>query len=474
MKTITILFFSIFLLTTSIKAQWTWKYNYDYGEPVIPDWYFDLDNKLDKIAILPFTGYTFQGESIARRLESEIRTKLLSTDVFALIEREYLMDIIREKHISINNINNNDIEVFKRFIDADVLIVGNITKYSQEEIYLEHVSGAYASGDKYKRIVSIDFNFRIIKVNNGTIVFEKPYTSTYQSTGFKNIRQKTSSYDNNATFGENLLVGILEGAAGAIEVSGELTSYNTLDEYCINDIIQTCYSKLIPLKRKYKESWQYNARKYKKRNYSKTYLGKVFDEESMNSIRFISDIFEENSVHLSDTILYESFLENKHSWKISDNENNYFQFIQGRYYIQSKNENSFYESSYSVNTSSYMMSFNLRYEEGNDNQGCYIKFRSGDKRYYVLIESSGDSHYKVASLGSEWETLKKWTKSDLIKSNEDNKIDIINIDDKMYLFINGKFAFETSGLLLNNFNSIGLGSSDAKYSFDNLMITKIE
>ena len=120
------------------------------------------------------------------------------------------------------------------------------------------------------------------------------------------------------------------------------------------------------------------------------------------------------------------------------------------------------------------MSFNLRYEEGNDNQGCYIKFRSGDKRYYVLIESSGDSHYKVASLGSEWETLKKWTKSDLIKSNEDNKIDIINIDDKMYLFINGKFAFETSGLLLNNFNSIGLGSSDAKYSFDNLMITKIE
>lgn len=473
MKTKTIFFFSIFLLTTSIKAQWTWQYNYEYGKPVIPEWYFDLNSKLDKIAVLPFTGYSFQVESLARRIESEIRSKLLSTSVFTLIEREYLMDIIREKHISVNNIGSNDIETFKSFLDADVLIVGSVTNYREEENFVDYIKGDKYACDLFKRTVTINFNFRIIRVDNGAIVFEKPYNSEYYSTGYKNIRT-ISTYNDNSTLGN---INAILGSALDIKINStknRLSEYSYLSEHCINDIIESCYSEFVPLKSMYKESWQYHTRKHKKKNYTKTYAGKVFDKESMNTIRFISDIYEENQVNLSDTILYESFLENKRSWKTSDNEYNYFQFIQGRYYIQSRNENSFYESNYKINSSNYIMSLNLRYEDGPTDEGCYIKFRSGDKRYYVLIESSGDSYYKVSSLGSEWLSIKKWTKSDLIKSNKNNKIDIINISDKMYLFINGKFAFETSGLQINNYNNIGLGSSNAKYSFDNLIITKIE
>lgn len=469
----TIFVISILILTTSLKAQWTWQYNYLYGEPNIPDWYFELDSKLDKIAILPFTGYSFHIESMARRIESEIRSNLLSTGVFTLIEREYLMDIIREKHISLSNIGNNEVETFKKFIDADVLIVGQVTNYREEENYVDYVKGTSYACDEYKRTVTIDFNFRIIKVNDGTIVFEKPYTSTYYSTGYKNIHSIYSSNDNSTLGAINSILGsALDIAINADK--NRLPEFSSLSEYCINDIINTCYSELIPLKSKYKESWQYNSRNYKKRNYSKSYLGNFFDEESMNSIRFIDDIFEENSVHLSDTILYESFLENKRSWTIADDENRYFKFIQGRYYIQSKNENSFYESSYSVNNASYMLSFNLRYEDGATDQTCYIKFRSGNKRYYVCIDASGDTYFKIASLGSEWEDIKGWTKSNLIESNEDNKIDIININDKLYLFINGRFAFEKDGIPYNSTNRIGLGSSYAKYSFDNLLITKIE
>ncbi len=489
MKKTTIFFFCIILLTVSLKAQWTWKYNYLYGEPVIPEWYFDLNSKFDKVAVLPFTGYSPQVESIARRIESEIRAKLLSTGVITLVEREYLMDIIREKHISLNTIGNDDVEIFKKFLDADVLIVGSITNYREEDSFVDYVKGNRYACDEYKRTVTIDINLRIIRVDNGMIVFEKPYTSNYYSYGYKNIKSIYTYYkyyNDNTTLGNinDALTATNEVLGAALDIKinnskNRLTEYSTFSEYSINDIVETYYSELVPLKSKYKESWLYNEKRYikgkdYKRSYSKIFLCKIFDKESMNSIRFISDIFDENSKHLSDTILYESFLENTRSWRISDNENSYFQFIQGRYYIQSKNENSYYESSYPVNTSNYMMSFNLRYEDGATDKKCYIKFRSETKRYYALIDASGDSYFKIASYGSEWEDIKGWTKSDLIKSNEDNKIDIINIDDKMYLFINGKFALETSGLQINNFNNIGLGSSDAKYSFDNLMIMKIE
>ena len=274
----------LLLIISSIKAQWVWEYEYNYGKTEIPDWYYKINGNIRKVGILPFIGYSYLEEGIARRIESEIRAKLISTNFFKLIEREYLAEIVREQHIRVDNLGRNDVQIIKKYTGADLLIVGTVDRYSQEEIFLQHVSGNYASGDKYKRFVSLSFSFRIINVANGDIVFEKPLNSEYSSIGFKNVIERRSNYNSNQSLGNNLLQALGEELTAELEVSGQLESYNNLIESCLNNIINTCYSELVPLKDKYYEQWQYNRKRDKYRNDTKKYMGKVVDEDILNKM----------------------------------------------------------------------------------------------------------------------------------------------------------------------------------------------
>jgi len=180
----------------------------------------------------------------------------------------------------------------------------------------------------------------------------------------------------------------------------------------------------------------------------------------------------------SEILLNEDFSDNSNNWPIYDDEDRYLQIKNGRYYIQSKKEEHFKDNSYPIYSTNYIIRLNVRYEKGNDKHklgdkhGGYILFRrSGNKKYYVSIISDPYyfSQYLVFSKGTEGDNFWNCIKTDAIKSNKDNRIEIINIYEKMYLYINGRLVFEKNILISNN-NHIGIGSRASMYSFDNLQI----
>lgn len=231
---------------------------YSYSSPIIPQWFNKLALKPKTVAIIPFEGYDFRTKGIASNIESKLRTKLKEWGEYNLIERHHLSKVLTEQSFGLTGLTNQQLVEIGKMLSTNILLFGLITDYSEEENYVETVDKVSYAADEYSRTTSLALNLRIISVETGEIIYDKENRFSSKSIGYRNIRKKdTTKNDDNVFVGlSNLFGEIGEELSNERSKLPKMEEYSALREKCNIEVIEYFFPDLVSHKKCYQENYK--------------------------------------------------------------------------------------------------------------------------------------------------------------------------------------------------------------------------
>lgn len=226
------------------------------SEIIYPKWYKSLETTPRNIAILPFSGYGSKAESVARQFESKFRAKLIEGKTYRLLERGQIEKILHEQRFQLSGLTLESATRIGNMLGADLLILGEIPQYYEEETYIDYVEGLNQAGDEYERKVTLNLAMRIISVESGEIVFEHNKTYMKSKSGYKNVRRiekKEAEYGNKTLDALSTLTSAISDLD--ITFSDGVGAYGEMRNACINSAVSQCLVDVLPYKKKFKETY---------------------------------------------------------------------------------------------------------------------------------------------------------------------------------------------------------------------------
>ena len=248
------------------------------SEIVNPEWFKCCSEPPKVLAIFPFEGYDMRSRSIARKIESGLRSKLLQWGQYRIIEREHIDKIFREQALSLSGATEEQVVEVGKMLGTRIIVLGGVTDYSEEEIYLDYVEGTYYASEKYKRKVYLSLNMRVIDVQNAEILWEEEKGFEAESIGYKNVhRIKEGPEITGESWDEDLIkaliAGTIEGIAKAM-VDGKMPSFACLRNKCVSAAIDYFFWKLVSYREKFRHTYIiYDTGKAKLLN--KEWMGRI-------------------------------------------------------------------------------------------------------------------------------------------------------------------------------------------------------
>jgi serine/threonine-protein kinase len=180
-------------------------------------------------------------------------------------------------------------------------------------------------------------------------------------------------------------------------------------------------------------------------------------------------------------VFFDDFSNNDHQWSLFSDSNKNVSLIDGKLVIEGfKNEFS-YSSVHPFKidlAKNYTVSVNARWLNGNDNSGFGLNYGSSilTNSYNVFFLSS-NGHYSILNFenNKDWQTLKPWTRSEHI--NTDNTLNVITVNkegEDLKFFINDNLV-ETLPDNTPYGNAFGVRvSGTQKVEFDNFILKGTE
>lgn len=143
-----------------------------------------------------------------------------------------------------------------------------------------------------------------------------------------------------------------------------------------------------------------------------------------------------------DTLMYEQFTVNTHSWPESDNNRFSRTVIKGVYLLQNKMDAGAIESLINtdiVQEADFHIQTKIRKKSGPENRAFGIIWGSDRTNRFSFV-ISGEGKFAVDALSNgKWTDYVPWTPSDAINTKKDfNTLDIMRRHDSLYLSINSK------------------------------------
>lgn len=217
---------------------------------------------------------------------------------------------------------------------------------------------------------------------------------------------------------------------------------------------------------------------------------KIAEQKRLSELNIYLPLFNNKVVEKAVSLGYtpfrvmflDNFESNENKWPVEDIPNGpYLNIKNGYLVIEERTEEQAYWVSKELEQNDFIVRYTLKYESGADDNGAGIFFRAksfNDYRYFISLDATGDCYYQVGYYDSpkkKWVEMNEWTKSDTIRSKEDNKVEAIVTGDKIYLFINGEFINSVSGLKNTSGNIFGFfcAVNGMRYSFDDLCFIEL-
>ncbi|MDA3899699.1 MAG: hypothetical protein PF637_04165 [Spirochaetes bacterium] len=117
----------------------------------------------DKVVVLPFTD--FEKPNSGSVASSVFHLTLLKNGV-NLVEREFINQLIQERKIEPNDLDEQDIKILGRLLQADYILTGALSDYTPNKLENRWLFFGY---DKME--YSVGITARLISVNDGSIIW---------------------------------------------------------------------------------------------------------------------------------------------------------------------------------------------------------------------------------------------------------------------------------------------------------------
>ena len=312
-----LLFFIMILIILSSCFSSKLVTRYDYSSPIAPQWFNYLSSRPNSIAVMPFEAYDYKTKSLARKLESQIRSKLKDWGEYSIIERHQLNRVLSEQSFSLTGLSDQQLIEAGKMLATNIILFGVVTDYDEEENYIENIEKVTYAADKYSRIVTTAFNIRIVSIETGEIIYDEEKSFNSRSVGYKNIRKLDETRDND-DLGKglvNLIDNIGETLSNEKQKLPKMESFSSLREKCINQAVNTFFPELVTYRKCYKEEYKVDSkgnRKLKSRNYYTNspayFVGVGFRFEVINGSIMVIKVFPNTpaskaGLHLNDKII---------------------------------------------------------------------------------------------------------------------------------------------------------------------------
>jgi len=230
---------------------------YKITDPINPEWYDRFTYVPKYIALIPFQGSNYQSQSVASQLESEIRSKLIRCGQYNIIERGNINNVLDEQKFILSGLSDRDVIQFGKMLSADVIIVGEIPYYYEEENYSEYVEGTSWAGDEYRRKVTFQVNLRIISVETGQIVYSFNDNFSCYHDGYKNIRRINKKQEST---GDDFLDALVAVAGAIVDIDLSIQQgikpYADLRNNAVKEAVDYCCINLLKHKKKYEYQYK--------------------------------------------------------------------------------------------------------------------------------------------------------------------------------------------------------------------------
>jgi len=231
----------------------TYRTSYSSSKIIYPEWVKYLKSTPKNIAILPFAAYGTKAKSVARQFESKFRAGLIEGRTYRILERSRIDQILHEQRFQLSGLTHQSAVRVGNILGADIIILGEIPTYMEEETYNGYAEGSTRAGDEYERIVSLNIALSIISVETGEILYEHNRTYQESQIGYKNVRsikKKKSDYGDDVL---NTISDIINAVTDLdIIFSDGMGAYSGLKDKCINSAVNTCLPEFLPYRIRYK------------------------------------------------------------------------------------------------------------------------------------------------------------------------------------------------------------------------------
>ena len=187
--------------------------------------------------------YLGESYSLAKNLENRFIDIIESSKQFVLYTADSLHYYsMLDSSLNINNIENAVKTGTK--LGVDIVIVGKISEYNKNEVYLGFVERDTYTADEYEKSVSFNFSLEIYSVKKKNIIFREEKMLFCKDTGHRNVRripEPEQREDENSSF-SSFFGGLINTVLGG---PYKLDSYNVLQQSCINQLMQDYAFKLL-------------------------------------------------------------------------------------------------------------------------------------------------------------------------------------------------------------------------------------
>ena len=251
-----------------------------YGEPISPLWYSNLPTSPSVLAVIPFEGYDDASQSLASRIESQLRSKIISWGEYKIVERGKLEKLLQEQRLSLSGLTEEQVVEVGKMVGTNIILTGTVTDLVQDESYLRHLNQPSYEADQYERVYSFSLNLRVISVESGEILWEEEKNFSSKTDGYMNVKRRSEEEMKKkreeavqAGTGFAVIQGVAE-IAGEISALKKMQPFPTLKEKCLNDAITHFFTKLVSYQNTYKVDFTID--KYGNKHFkNKSFIGHV-------------------------------------------------------------------------------------------------------------------------------------------------------------------------------------------------------
>ncbi len=206
---------------------------------------------------------------------------------------------------------------------------------------------------------------------------------------------------------------------------------------------------------------------------------KVLSKEKLSSN--VIDRINSMGYDYGKTIFFDNFHDNSNTWNFTDQKTGkYLQIINGELHAQSKDGYSqFFKINKNTEHRNFVLKFKLKYISGEyyySSAGIYFREKS-DNYYCLTFDAEGTCKYELNTYSSskEWETILD-NETSYLRGGEANIIEVIVVDNYMYLYFNNKYVISYDKIMNSLGESFGIlmSSDKTRYSFDDIIMVELK
>ncbi|HEY5731229.1 MAG TPA: hypothetical protein VIS72_14340 [Anaerolineales bacterium] len=186
----------------------------------------------------------------------------------------------------------------------------------------------------------------------------------------------------------------------------------------------------------------------------------------------------ENALSNWKVVLTDTFDSDTNLWLVEESDDEYalinYEIVDGKYRWDVTAHRSFigWVRSDRQSLTDFYLSVNIQQLEGPDSADFGVIFREDDDSNFYYFGITNQGEYALYLFLEEWDTLISWTRSDLIKPGETNRITVIGDGARFIFFINDQYLTEiTDDSIPEGSSALAVEMEDendhAVFEFDN-------